>query len=134
MNQNSRKWSPPHWNRQELTDDQTRLLTMSAKLQAQISGQRAGAGSRANAAAERFGQVEDSRAQTNTERELEFALSDREVEELTTIDAALIRIEARSYGECMDCGVQIPAARLDARPEETRCVPCQEKIERQLAS
>lgn len=121
-------------NRQKLTDHRTKPLTMRAALLAQISGQRGGAGSRADAAAERFGQVEDSRTQTNTEHKLEFALSDREVEALTTIDAALNRIEAGGYGECIDCGVQIPAARLDASPEVTRCVPCQKKIEPQLAS
>lgn len=119
-------------NREQLAAHQTKLLAMRAALQAQISEQRGGAGSRADAAAERFGQVEDSRAQTNTERELEFALSDREVEELATIDAALNRIEAGAYGECIDCGVQIPAARLDASPEVKRCIPCQEKFEQQL--
>lgn len=120
-------------NRQKWAGHQTKLLAMRAALQAQISEQRGGAGSRVDAAAERIGQVEDSRAQTNTERELEFALSDREVEELAAIDAALNRIETGTYGECVDCGVQIPAARLDASPEVTRCIPCQEKIEQQLA-
>ena len=120
-------------NRQKLADHQTRLLAMRAALQAQISEQRGGAGSRVDAAADRFGRVEDSRAQTNTERELEFALSDREVEELATIDAALNRIEAGTYGDCIDCGVQIAAARLDVSPEVTRCVPCQEKFEQQIA-
>lgn len=114
---------------QKLADHQTKLLAMRAALQAQISEQRGGADSRADAAADHFGQVEDSRAQTNTERELEFALSDREVEELVAIDAALNRIETGTYGECVDCGVQIPEARLDASPEVTRCVPCQEKFE-----
>ncbi|MEO7953637.1 MAG: TraR/DksA C4-type zinc finger protein [Polaromonas sp.] len=121
-------------NQQQLTAHQTKLLAMRADLQAQISGQRGGAASRAEAAADRFGQPEDSRAQTNTERELEFALSDREAEELVAIDAALNRLETGIYGECIDCSVQIPAARLDASPEVTRCVPCQEKVEQQPAS
>lgn len=121
-------------NRQKLAAHQTKLLAMRAALQAQISDQREGAASRADAAADRFGHSEDSRAQTNTERELEFALSDREAEELAAIDAALNRIETGTYGECIDCGVQIPAARLDASPEVARCIPCQEKVEQQLAS
>lgn len=121
-------------NRQKLAAHQTQLLAMRAALQAQISSQRGGAGSRADAAADHFGGTEDSRAQSNTERELEFAISDREAEELTAIDAALNRIEAGTYGECVDCGVKIPAARLDASPEVARCIPCQEKIEQQLSS
>lgn len=120
-------------NRQKLAAHQTQLLAMRAALQAQISSQRGGAGSRADAA-DHFGGTEDSRAQSNTERELEFAISDREAEELTAIDAALNRIEAGTYGECVDCGVKIPAARLDASPEVARCIPCQEKIEQQPSS
>jgi RNA polymerase-binding transcription factor DksA len=40
---------------------------------------------------------------------------------------ALARIEDSSYGPCVDCGHQIPEARLDARPEAARCVGCQSK-------
>ncbi|MEO7400231.1 MAG: TraR/DksA family transcriptional regulator [Polaromonas sp.] len=119
---------------QKLADHKAKLLAMRAALEAQISDQRGGAGSRADAAADRFGHPEDSRAQTNTERELEFALSDREAEELAVIDAALSRLETGIYGECIACGVQIPAARLDASPEVARCIPCQEKVEQRLAS
>jgi RNA polymerase-binding transcription factor DksA len=41
--------------------------------------------------------------------------------------AALARIEDNSYGQCVDCGHQIPAGRLDARPDAARCVDCQAK-------
>jgi DnaK suppressor protein len=39
--------------------------------------------------------------------------------------AALARIEDDSYGQCVDCGHQIPAGRLEARPDAARCVGCQ---------
>ena len=39
--------------------------------------------------------------------------------------AALARIEDNSYGTCVGCGQQIPAGRLEARPEAARCVNCQ---------
>ncbi len=39
--------------------------------------------------------------------------------------AALARVEKNTYGQCVDCGQQIPAGRLDARPEASRCVSCQ---------
>ena len=41
--------------------------------------------------------------------------------------AALARLEANSYGQCVDCGHQIPEGRLDARPDAARCVDCQAK-------
>jgi len=41
--------------------------------------------------------------------------------------AALARIEDHSYGQCTDCGHPIPAGRLEARPDASRCVDCQAK-------
>ena len=113
---------------------QQQLLEMRATLLAQIAAQRGGTVSRAEAAAEHFGQPEDSRAQVATERELEFALGERETAELAAIAAALDRIEAGTYGLCTDCGVTIPAARLQASPEAQRCIPCQEQAEQGRAA
>lgn len=112
---------------------QRQLLAMRAALLAQIAAQRGGTVSRADAAAEHFGQPEDSRAQVATERELEFALGERETAELSAIDAALTRINAGTYGQCTDCGTGIPAARLQASPEAGRCIACQEKTEQTRA-
>jgi DnaK suppressor protein len=41
--------------------------------------------------------------------------------------AALVRIEQHNYGQCVDCGGEIPEGRLDARPDAARCVGCQAK-------
>jgi DnaK suppressor protein len=41
--------------------------------------------------------------------------------------AALARIEDHTYGQCVDCGHEIPEGRLDARPDACRCVTCQSK-------
>ena len=41
--------------------------------------------------------------------------------------AALARIDENSYGQCIDCGHEIPEGRLEARPEAARCVACQAK-------
>ena len=41
--------------------------------------------------------------------------------------AALRRIEENTYGRCVDCGIEIPEGRLDARPDAARCVACQAK-------
>jgi DnaK suppressor protein len=40
------------------------------------------------------------------------------------IDAALARIEAGTYGSCMQCGATIPEERLELRPFAKRCVSC----------
>ena len=41
--------------------------------------------------------------------------------------AALVRIDEHTYGQCTDCGHEIPEGRLDARPDAARCVACQSK-------
>ncbi len=41
--------------------------------------------------------------------------------------SALARIDDNTYGQCVDCGHEIPEGRLDARPDAARCVACQAK-------
>jgi DnaK suppressor protein len=43
--------------------------------------------------------------------------------------AALQRIEDGSFGRCVDCGKEIPAVRLEVRPEAARCVEDPAKAE-----
>lgn len=106
------------------------LLKQRSSLLAQLATLRGGEVGRAQASAEHFGgQKEDSSAQLNTERDLEFSLDARESAELDAVDAALQRIEDGSYGVCTDCGTDIPAARLQAAPETPRCIACQDKFE-----
>ena len=110
-----------------------RLHTMRADLLAQIAQQRGGTVSRAEMAADHFTHSEETRADTNTARDLEFALNERETEELAAIDAALVRLHSGHYGQCVDCAEPITPARLKATPEVSRCMPCQEKFEHQHA-
>lgn len=116
-------------NSQHVSAYQQQLLDLRAALLAQIAEQRGGVVGRVEVAAEHFGHPEDSGAQLASERELEFALGEREIAELAAIDAALARIAAGNYGECTDCGVHITPARLHASPEAPRCIHCQEKVE-----
>ena len=51
---------------------------------------------------------------------------------LTDVETALGRLAAGTYGECVDCGLGIPYARLSAYPAAKRCVGCQEIVEAQL--
>jgi len=63
-------------------------------------------------------------------RDNENAAVKRELRELRDIEAARERIAEDEAGICIDCGDEIPFARLQAQPTAARCVPCQERIER----
>lgn len=49
--------------------------------------------------------------------------------ELSAISAALERIDDGSFGECLDCGHDIAAGRLQANPTVTLCIRCAEAKE-----
>ncbi|MHB8248181.1 MAG: TraR/DksA family transcriptional regulator [Acidithiobacillus sp.] len=53
----------------------------------------------------------------------------REAEALRAVNLALLRIRAGTYGICVDCGEEIPMARLQVEPEAERCVVCQQRWE-----
>lgn len=46
------------------------------------------------------------------------------------VQAALLRIEAGTYGECLSCEEPVGFARLSARPETPFCIACQTRRER----
>jgi RNA polymerase-binding transcription factor len=56
-------------------------------------------------------------------------LDDLEREQMEAAEAALERIEAGTYGRCVDCGREIPGSRLDAVPWAERCEADQERFE-----
>ena len=61
--------------------------------------------------------------------EQDIALVSRDLHELAEVEAALARMADGTYGECSDCGLPIPSARLTAYPTARRCVACQEAAE-----
>lgn len=69
-------------------------------------------------------------ARSLAEVETEASLIERAEYRLKAIDAALARLEQGRYGECEDCGLDIPLERLRALPFATRCVDCQGKRNR----
>lgn len=116
-------------NTQPTAPFKNQLLERQAVLLEQLASLRGGSRSRAEASADHFNRPEDSTAQVNTARDLEFAMDEHETDELAQVDAALKRIEAGTYGQCASCGVEIPAKRLQAAPAAARCIACQEKTE-----
>lgn len=65
-----------------------------------------------------------------------LAASDRRRQLRRTNEAveALERVSSGSYGVCRECSRRIPAARLRAKPEATRCLECQLEHERNRAA
>ena len=82
------------------------------------------------AGAQDIGDILDSVSEERT-RELDMILTDREKRKLHQIDDALDRIAEGTYGQCDECGVKIPKARLKVLPFAKFCVECQEKNERE---
>ena len=58
-------------------------------------------------------------------------LADHDAALLHEIDAALGRLESGGIGICVECGRDIPEARLLATPTVRTCVPCQEQLEKE---
>lgn len=65
--------------------------------------------------------------------DLDLADTDRDLEELRDVEAALARIGLGIYGMCVDCGGPIPVERLTAFPTAKRCQPCQRMHEKTFA-
>jgi RNA polymerase-binding transcription factor DksA len=51
--------------------------------------------------------------------------------EAEQVEFAQQRLAEGTYGTCVDCGKEIPEARLDANPEAIRCIEDQERYEGQ---
>lgn len=54
----------------------------------------------------------------------------RDIVELRAIEAARIRMENGTYGDCVTCETEIPYERLKVQPTAERCAPCQEAWEK----
>lgn len=59
-----------------------------------------------------------------------FKLQGRDSFYLKKVKEALQRIEDGEFGECVECGEEISASRLSARPVATKCLQCKEEQER----
>ena len=58
------------------------------------------------------------------EVEKELSLYENAKDLLSQAEEALERIADKSYGICVDCGTNIPVARLEAIPHTKLCVDC----------
>jgi len=64
-------------------------------------------------------------------RRIILELGDRSHEVLKQIDEAIERINTGDYGECLECGEDIPEKRLELVPYAKYCVRCKERLEKE---
>ena len=98
--------------RAALLEDRARLLDELGDISIQAPEMMT-YGSQAAAASQVFTQQRD------------LALRDHTRSALQTIDAALARLEAGTYGRCTACGARIAPERLEALPSAALCIACQ---------
>lgn len=65
----------------------------------------------------------------NFAQEFTLSLMENDGVTLEQIESSLERIEEGTYGQCEECGVKIPKARLSTIPFATLCVRCAEQQE-----
>jgi DnaK suppressor protein len=75
--------------------------------------------------------VADKAASSYT-KEFLFHQSNNDRQLLQMVDGALSRMREGSFGECIACGDEINAKRLEAVPWTRHCIGCQEKLEQGL--
>ena len=78
--------------------------------------------------AERLPELEEG-AQAAAAEYVLAQLNDAQRREVAQIEAALARIDAGTYGECIDCGATISKERLKAMPFALRDAGCESQVE-----
>ena len=72
------------------------------------------------------------RAANSYTKEFLFHQSNNERQLLQMVEGALGRMREGVFGECINCGSEINAKRLEAVPWTRYCINCQEKLEQGL--
>jgi DnaK suppressor protein len=70
------------------------------------------------------------RAASSYTKEFLFSQSNNDRQLLQMVETALQRIRGGTFGECVSCGNEINAKRLEAVPWTRYCIECQEKLEK----
>jgi DnaK suppressor protein len=76
-----------------------------------------------------YGKDEGDRANTSIAKEIDAAQASRNRNLLNAVESALNRIKSGTFGDCLNCGQEINAKRLEAIPSVRYCITCQELID-----
>ena len=111
----------------KLLDERSTLLVEEVRTELERSGN--------EHYAELAGRVTDTgdEAVADLLADLGAAIIDRQINEIRDIDAARQRMNAGTYGECIECGSEIGFERLRAYPTAKRCIECQNMREKGYA-
>ncbi len=96
---------------------------------------------------EMHGRIRDVRSRSGTDRkvsdeldaesdiqgDIDLALIQLRAETLSRVEAALRRLEAGVYGDCVECEGEISRERLTALPFAVRCTACEQRRENSTA-
>ncbi len=101
-----------------------RQHSLDQRLAEQMQGQ-----SRAEHAHEALLLDNDDAPKRESEREMDMATVDNELQELSAVKQALNRLKDGVFGACSACDGDIPFDRLKIEPWALRCVRCQAAFE-----
>jgi DnaK suppressor protein len=65
-------------------------------------------------------------------RDFTLSLSEFDRQQLKLVEEALVRLNRREFGNCLQCGEEIPDKRLEVTPWARHCIRCQELEEQGL--
>lgn len=107
-----------------MTDQEKQAIKrhLEERLEQLLDGDQAGA--QAESCAD-----ENEYASRVSEQNLNVALRERTAREINQIREAIRRMDRLGYGMCDECGEDISARRLKARPTATLCIRCQSRME-----
>jgi DnaK suppressor protein len=88
--------------------------------------------SRADRGHEVVDDVENSGA--GIQEGIELSLIQMKAQTLNAVELALVKVEAGTYGYCVECGGEMTEQRLRALPFAVRCTACEQKREQRAAS
>lgn len=121
---------------QHLTNGQRAMLKAALELRQRELDERLATHQRGQSRADYAREVQqqdgDDAPQRDSDREVELAWSDQEMQELGAVSRALQRVSDPHYGLCSDCGAEIPFDRLKIEPQALRCVTCESRHERKF--
>lgn len=72
--------------------------------------------------------------QRNEAREIDQALTNIDSADLARVNHALSLMDAGTYGQCAECGCDIPFERLKIEPQTQHCVACKSQRETEQAA
>jgi DnaK suppressor protein len=109
----------------------TELEARRAKLRVDVKAQLAGSGDdRVVGLRNRIQESGDEWGVADGLAELDLAEVRHVLADLTEVDAALARMRDGTYGDCVDCGIEIAPARLAAYTTARRGIKCQDTFEK----